>query len=318
MDALPKNELPFTVIEADIGTLAKSGGPWLAVVSSDDSYLSHRGGSSLAVWSAAALSEDLPQQFNLPLPLASVVATTAGRLNAEAVLHAVTLDLDTRAQLDVNQCAVLFANLLQEIAPLAQGTEPRDILMPLVGTGTAGVPMRAIAEQIAVLAARLQPLGIRCTIAATDDTVAVSRRIHAGYGLIDVPIELNEWMKVPDHNSEARLPFYCGAVECLLRGIAAWGAEGRPGPRSIMESWGRVHAKIQEAKHAHTPWDALELIPEVSGFRNRAVHGLPLQKPDVIAANMAESALKGLLMSVELGLFGGVTVRRSSACSRRR
>ena len=306
MPALPKHELPFTVIKADIGTLAKSGGPWLAVVSSDDSYLSHRGGSSLAVWSAANLPEDLPRQFPLPIPLASVVASMAGKLEVGSILHAVTLDLDTRARLDINQCAELFGNLHREIARLAQGTEPRDILMPLVGAGSAGVPLGAIADQIAVFVARLQPIGVRCTIAVSDDAVAVSKRLQAGYGLIEVPIDLEEWIKVPDYSSEVRLTYYCRAVDYLLREIAVWGAKGQPGSATIMEMWGVVHAKIQEAKHANTPSDALELIPEVTGFRNRAAHGLPLLKPDVIAANMAESALKGLLSSVKLGLFAGL------------
>ena len=35
--------LPFEVIEGDIGAHALKHGPWLAVVSSDDSYLSHAG-----------------------------------------------------------------------------------------------------------------------------------------------------------------------------------------------------------------------------------------------------------------------------------
>jgi hypothetical protein len=38
------------IVEGDIGRLAVDGGPWLAVVSSDDNYLSHGGGCSRAIW----------------------------------------------------------------------------------------------------------------------------------------------------------------------------------------------------------------------------------------------------------------------------
>jgi len=305
MTTSKKNNLPFTVIKADIGALAKSGRSWLAVVSSDDSYLSHGGGSSRAVWSAADLSEDLPQQFSLPIPLASVVTSTAGKLKVGSILHAVTLDLDTRARLDINQLGELFVNLTREIARLARGTEPREILMPLVGAGAAGVPVGAIADQIAILAAHLQPIGVRCTIAVTDDAVAISRRLHAGYGLIDVPIKLEEWIKISPPRADARLAFYCRAVGVLLEELAQTGEEGQADSATMMKAWGLVHTKLPRGEKAGVPWDALEFIPEVIGFRNLVAHGLPSLKPYVIAANMAESALKGLLWSVELGLFAG-------------
>jgi len=308
MTTSKKNNLPFTVIKADIGALAKSGRSWLAVVSSDDSYLSHGGGSSRAVWSAADLSEDLPQQFSLPIPLASVVTSTAGKLKVGSILHAVTLDLDTRARLDINQLGELFVNLTREIARLARGTEPREILMPLVGAGAAGVPVGAIADQIAILAAHLQPIGVRCTIAVTDDAVAISRRLHAGYGLIDVPIKLEEWIKISPPRANARLAFYCRAVGVLLEELAQTGEEGQADSATMGEAWGLVHTKLPRGargEKAGVPWDALEFIPEVIGFRNLVAHGLPSLKPYVIAANMAESALKGLLWSVELGLFAG-------------
>ena len=308
MTAPKKNNLPFTVIKADIGALAKSGRPWLAVVSSDDSYLSHGGGSSRAVWRAADLSEDLPQQFSLPIPLASVVTSTAGKLKVGSILHAITLDLDTRARLDINQLGELFVNLSREIARLARGTEPREILMPLVAAGAAGVPVGAIADQIAILAAHLQPIGVRCTIAVIDDAVAISRRLHAGYGLIYVPIKLEEWIKISPPRADARLAFYCRAVGVLLEKLAQTGEEGQADSATMMKAWGLVHTKLPRGargEKAGVPWDALEFIPEVIGFRNLVAHGLPSLKPYVIAANMAESALKGLLWSVELGLFAG-------------
>ena len=60
MAARRPTPLPFSVQQADIGDLARSHGPWLAVVSSDNSYLSHGGGSSLSIWDAAGLPAALP------------------------------------------------------------------------------------------------------------------------------------------------------------------------------------------------------------------------------------------------------------------
>lgn len=85
MEPPPSHNLPFEVVEGDIGAHALAHGPWLAVVSSDDSYLSHGGGSSRSIWKAAGLDEFDPREFNLPLPLGSIVSTEPGKPAADAV-----------------------------------------------------------------------------------------------------------------------------------------------------------------------------------------------------------------------------------------
>ena len=93
-NAAPK--LPCDIVAGDIGRLAVEGGPWLAVVSSDDNYLSHGGGCSKAIWRAAKLRSPDELGVATPVRLGDVVPTKAGALPASALFHVVTLDLNTR------------------------------------------------------------------------------------------------------------------------------------------------------------------------------------------------------------------------------
>ncbi len=149
------------IATGDIGEMALKGGPWMAVVSSDDSMLTHGGGSSESIWTAAG---DFEVWGRLPARLGTVVATDSGELDAEVVLHAITIDVDTWLRLDPVEYATMFLELAEELRRLAKESPPLPpgrsvprVLLPLIGTGAGEVPhdlaIRLI-EQLAVAASR--------------------------------------------------------------------------------------------------------------------------------------------------------------------
>jgi O-acetyl-ADP-ribose deacetylase (regulator of RNase III) len=87
--------LRHKVLVGEIGAIAKRDGPWLAVISSDDNYLSHAGGSARDIWQSAgvaALNQSVLESLTTPVQVGTTVETSAGALPARAVLHAITLD----------------------------------------------------------------------------------------------------------------------------------------------------------------------------------------------------------------------------------
>ena len=300
---------PIEVVSGDIGSLALERGPWTAVVSSDSSYLSHGGGSSGSIWSAAGLDEDLAKRFQLPLHLGSVVETEAGRLPSRAILHAVTLETDSRARLSLEQCELLFRNLLGRIAALVQGCEPRRVLMPIVGSGRAGLADSVVLEQIAILAAKLDPVGVKVFVAVQPDTDAnaVLSQLRRAYGIIDVPIDLDDWLELPSEPL-ARLWVLFSAIEQLLLELEPSQSDARSRRHSLGSLWSALTPQIPvaagDAGESHA-LEAIRLIPEIIDARNRIVHGLAESSPDAILLNTAASALKGLIFAITRNLLAG-------------
>lgn len=118
-----------TRLEVLEGSIADACG-FEAIVSSDDSALSHGGGVSAAIWSAAG-SRLGPPAWRLSV--GDVHVTDAGALPARHVLHAVTLDLDRRRTLDATAARALYARVLET----AMAQELSTLATPLLGTGAA-------------------------------------------------------------------------------------------------------------------------------------------------------------------------------------
>lgn len=110
-----------------------------AVVSSDDNYLTHGGGVSQAIWTAAGpalarfVAEKAPR-----LVLGDVFPTPAGNLKADEILHAVTIDFDANRKIDQGITA-LYARLLS----VARERGHEKLALPLLGTGAAEVPVES-------------------------------------------------------------------------------------------------------------------------------------------------------------------------------
>lgn len=181
--AAPK--LPCDIVAGDIGRLAVAGGPWLAVVSSDDNYLSHGGGCSKAIWRAAKLRSPDELGVATPVRLGDVVPTKAGDLPASALFHVVTLDLNTRQAMtpDLFESAMRALATMVTDARLKTAQEPSRILLPLLGTGAAGIAERIAVEHLARLSILLQDIEVRCLVCVPSDLHRVHGEFTSAFGL---------------------------------------------------------------------------------------------------------------------------------------
>ncbi len=107
------------------------------LVSSDDNWLSHRGGVSAALWKAAgrAFARQATESPRPKLSVGDVHVTTAGRLNAKLLLHAVTLDLDQGTALTPDQLPTLVRRLMLT----AEAAGAASLGLPMIGAGAAGL-----------------------------------------------------------------------------------------------------------------------------------------------------------------------------------
>ena len=133
-----------TTIHVVSGKLPQDAGGADALVSSDDVYLTMSGGVSRDISEAAgeSLRQDARKQ-QFPLAIGSVVVTSAGRLPARYVLHATTLDFQTRPPAEA-----LIARLMQRILEIGKALGVQHIALPLLGAGTAGLSEAAVLDLI--------------------------------------------------------------------------------------------------------------------------------------------------------------------------
>ena len=106
------------------------------LVSSDDVYLSMKGGVAHAILGRAGpeLREEV-YKHTLPVELGHVIVTSGGRLPAAYVFHAVTLDFFSRPN-----TTALLAALIERVIALGRALEVASIALPLLGAGTAQIP----------------------------------------------------------------------------------------------------------------------------------------------------------------------------------
>lgn len=104
-----------------------------ALVSPDDNYLSHGGGVSSRIWAVGKLEGCFSGIERPHLRLGDVFPSSAGNLNADHVLHAITIDLDTGQRIaSANPSA-----LIRAVFATAEGLGCDSVALPLLGTGAA-------------------------------------------------------------------------------------------------------------------------------------------------------------------------------------
>jgi O-acetyl-ADP-ribose deacetylase (regulator of RNase III) len=282
----------FEVIEGDIGTIARTRGPWLAVVSSDDSYLSHGGGSSRSVWKAARLEQHEDRlDERLPASLGSIFETGAGGLPAQSIWHAITIDYDSRRRLTPDASIALF----EEIAGSAMAraaevdTEARRIVLPMVGAGAGGLAENVILDRIASLVVRLDSAGIGCTLAVVEG----SERIRSGVAervLGDPEIALDRWLPDLPEDGTSRIFELTGATEWLLR---RWITTFDPvGDKDISASrmWECAERDVRGTAQAAALPKVRTACLRALDHRNRLTHGT--LAPDPLSVQECEAAFR--------------------------
>jgi O-acetyl-ADP-ribose deacetylase (regulator of RNase III) len=121
-----------------------------AVVSSDDTYLSMGGGVSYAILSAGGEEISIDAAKNVPAEVGNIVVTTAGRLPAKYVFHAITIG-DT----NLSPAAILHKTV-SKCFDLLDLLGLQSIAFPAIGAGLAGFAYEDVAVEMAnVIAPRL-------------------------------------------------------------------------------------------------------------------------------------------------------------------
>jgi O-acetyl-ADP-ribose deacetylase (regulator of RNase III) len=131
------NDSTFRVAYGDITSINAD-----ALVSSDDNQLTMGGGVSWAISSAGGEIIRQEARKHLPLQLGDVAVTSAGKLSARYVFHAVTIDYDTVTY--ASQESIQAATL--KCMQLADSLGASHLAFPALGTGVAGFPFQLAAE----------------------------------------------------------------------------------------------------------------------------------------------------------------------------
>lgn len=131
------NNKDFRVIYGDITQLTDD-----ALVSSDDNILSMGGGVSRALLMAGGEVIANDARKHIPLKLGDVVVTSAGKLSAKYIFHAVTIDFTNMLFASQESIQAITRRCLQ----LADALGVRLMAFPALGTGVAGFPFQLAAE----------------------------------------------------------------------------------------------------------------------------------------------------------------------------
>jgi O-acetyl-ADP-ribose deacetylase len=145
------------LVTVHVGDIARLPFPVGAIVSSDDNYLSASGGVSAAILKVAddetvrgqmmdlvSGAQSGQEQSQSNLVGGQVVATVAGKLEAQFIFHCVAIDIDRNIRPDRTVVRELIVRCLE----LARNLGLASIAFPLVGAGFAGVERRASAQAL--------------------------------------------------------------------------------------------------------------------------------------------------------------------------
>src|SRR5262249_41189969 len=121
----------FAIVRGDIASASAD-----ALVSSDDGRLTMRGGVAKALNEASGFACFAETRKYVPVRHGGVVVSSAGRLRARFVLHAITLDWDIGATYRPSRD--LIVRLLEGCFYQADTLKLESMALPLLGTGTAG------------------------------------------------------------------------------------------------------------------------------------------------------------------------------------
>ena len=116
------------------------------LVSSDDNYLSMSSGVSLSLLNGGgeAIRREAHQQ--VPLKAGEVAVTTAGRLNAKFIFHAVTLSYDQEHDLLVYPSEEIICSATERCLQLSDNFNIHSIAFPALGTGVGRFSFQSAAD----------------------------------------------------------------------------------------------------------------------------------------------------------------------------
>jgi O-acetyl-ADP-ribose deacetylase (regulator of RNase III) len=123
-----------------------------AIVSSDDSYISMGGGVSASILRAGGQEIMIDAAKKVPANVGDVIVTTAGRLQARYVFHAITIGSDSE---ELEDSAVLRKTVTR-CFDLLDVLGLHSIAFPAIGAGVAGFSYEDVAVEMAnIVATRL-------------------------------------------------------------------------------------------------------------------------------------------------------------------
>lgn len=124
------------------------------IVSSDDYYITMGGGVSASILRAGGQEIMIDAAKKVPAKLGEVVVTTAGRLQAQYVFHAITIE--QHADRDRTSARQVVRDVVGRCFDLLGALGLESIAFPSIGAGVAGFPYDVVAAEMAhVVAARL-------------------------------------------------------------------------------------------------------------------------------------------------------------------
>lgn len=112
------------------------------IVSSDDNFLSMGGGVSGAILKAGGEIIQVEARKHIPLNIGDVAVTSAGKINAKYIFHAITIDYTNMIYPSEESIQASTLKCMQ----LVDALKLRTIVFPALGTGTAGFPFQLAAE----------------------------------------------------------------------------------------------------------------------------------------------------------------------------
>ena len=137
-----------SVLILEFGDITKSKAD--VIVSSDDAYISMGGGVSASILRAGGQEIIIDSAKKVPAHVGDVVVTTAGRLQASYVFHAITIGDEKLAASAILQKTISRCFDLLEVLGL------RSIAFPAIGAGVAGFAYEDVAVEMAnIIAPRL-------------------------------------------------------------------------------------------------------------------------------------------------------------------
>jgi O-acetyl-ADP-ribose deacetylase (regulator of RNase III) len=124
------------------------------IVSSDDYYITMGGGVSAAILRAGGQEIMIDAAKKVPAKLGEVIVTTAGRLQAQYVFHAITSE--QYADRATTQARDIVRNSVSRCFDLLDALGLNSVAFPAIGAGVAGFSYEDVAAEMAeVVATRL-------------------------------------------------------------------------------------------------------------------------------------------------------------------
>lgn len=113
------------------------------IVSSDDAYLSMGGGVSASILRAGGDVIARDARKNVPCQMGDVVVTSAGKLEAKYVFHAITIDWSQKDEFTVEKS---INSIIKKSLNVLSVLGLKSIAFPAIGTGTARYSLEDVAH----------------------------------------------------------------------------------------------------------------------------------------------------------------------------